>query len=104
LGLHGFFIIRKPILTNKTYTNIYTPLTAADAIRFLLNLETQCELLKVQEKSGIINSDGVRDELEMISQKEKATRERFVMINHVTAEGVPRSISHHEATPSNPKD
>ena len=91
-------------MTNKTYTNIYTPLTAADAIRFLLNLETQRELLKVQEKSGIINSDGVRDELDMISQKEKATRERFVMMNHVTAEGVPRSISHHEATPSNPKD
>ncbi len=79
-------------------------LTPEEAVRLLGSLETQREYLKVQEKSGIIDADGVRDELEMISQKEKAIRERFVMMNHVTAEGVPRSISHHEASPGNPKD
>ena len=79
-------------------------LTPEEAVRLLGSLETQREYLKVQEKSGIIDADGVRDELEMISQKEKAIRKRFVMMNHVTAEGVPRSISHHEASPGNPKD
>lgn len=36
--------------------------------------------------------------------KEKNLKQRLVLMSHVTVEGEPRSINHHEATPGNPKD
>ena len=67
-------------------------------------LESQKESLNVQLELGIIDSDGVRNELNLISQKEKVLRDRLVFMSHVTADGEPRAISHHEPTPGNPKD
>ena len=71
------------------------------AIRFL---ETQKEFLNVQLDLGIMDLDGVRKELEMITQKERTLRDKLVATNHVTEDGEMRAISHHEPTHSNPKD
>ncbi|SEB02570.1 Site-specific recombinase XerD [Pseudobutyrivibrio sp. ACV-2] len=68
------------------------------------SLESQREFLNVQHSLGIIDADGVRNELELISKKEQAIRDRLVLNSHVTADGLPRSIAHHEPTPNNPKD
>ena len=68
------------------------------------SLENQREFLNVQHSLGIIDADGVRNELELISKKEQAIRDRLVLNSHVTADGLPRSIAHHEPTPNNPKD
>ena len=75
-----------------------------DVIKLIAAFEGQIENLKLQQKVGIIDEDGVRDEINMISQKQKALKVRLVSEKHVTSEGVPRTISYHEATPGNPKD
>ncbi|MCF0142462.1 MAG: tyrosine-type recombinase/integrase, partial [Parasporobacterium sp.] len=73
-------------------------------IILLENMKKQKELLHTQINLGIIDEDGARDEFSMISKKERELHERLVFSNHVTADGTPRSISHHEPTDSNPKD
>lgn len=75
-----------------------------EIVKAVLLLNSQKESLKLQLDLGIMDSDGVRNELEMIKDKEKNLKQRLVLMSHVTAEGTPRSISHHEATPGNPKD
>ena len=79
-------------------------LTIEDTIQYIDALEKQIDYLKLQEKIGIIDADGVREELNMISQKQKALRVKLVSTSHITADGVPRAISFHEATPGNPKE
>ncbi len=76
----------------------------AEISRTILLLTSQTESLKKQLQLGIIDSDGVRCELDMITKKEKAERQKLVFMNHVTADGRLRSISHHAPTDSNPKD
>ncbi|MCR5323535.1 MAG: tyrosine-type recombinase/integrase [Lachnospiraceae bacterium] len=79
-------------------------LSPEDILIIIKNIENERENLKLQEKVGIIDADGARDELNMISQREKMLREMFVLSSHVTAEGEKRAISYHEATPNNPKE
>ncbi|SFO30054.1 Phage integrase family protein [Pseudobutyrivibrio sp. UC1225] len=67
-------------------------------------LETQREFLNVQLSLGIIDTDGVSKELNLISKKEKDLRDRLVFMSHVTNDGKLRAISHHVPTQSNPKD
>lgn len=75
-----------------------------EIVKTVILMNNQKESLKLQHQLGIMDSDGVRHELEMIKDKEKNLKQRLVLMSHVTAEGEPRSISHHEATPGNPKD
>lgn len=75
-----------------------------EIIKTLLTLQYQKESLKSQMNLGIIDSDGAGYELEMIKKKERVLKEQLVLCNHVTMEGLPRQLSHHEPTPSNPKE
>lgn len=67
-------------------------------------LESQRVSLNVQLSLGIIDADGVSKELNLISKKDKVLRDRLIFMSHTTNDGNPRAISHHEPTPSNPKD
>lgn len=69
-----------------------------------LNLENQKESLNLQQSLGIMDSSGVRDELNLINKKQKALRDQLVLNNHLTNDGTPRVITHHEPTEGNPKD
>lgn len=75
-----------------------------EILLLLKNLKYQKESLQAQMKLGIIDNSGARQELELIAKKERALRKQMVLNNHVTADGTPRSISHHEPTPNNPKE
>ena len=74
-----------------------------EIITLLENIKRQKEALNLEKNLGIIDSDGAGHELEIMNKKERALKEQFVLINHVTADGTPRSISYHEPTESNPK-
>ena len=67
-------------------------------------LEAQRDSLNVQADLGIISVDGAREELNMITRKERELRDRLVTTNHVTEDGEMRAISHHKPTPDNPKE
>lgn len=71
--------------------------------KLIHNLKNQKESLKYELNLGIIDSNGAENELEMINKKEQALKEQLVQLNHVTADGTPRSISYHEPTENNPK-
>lgn len=70
----------------------------------IFSLEKQKESLNSQMNLGIIDAGGVRLELDLINKKQKALREQLVLSNHLTKEGTPRAITHHEPTEDNPKD
>ena len=67
-------------------------------------LEAHRDSLNVQADLGIISIDGAREELNMITRKERELRDRLVTTNHVTEDGAMRAISHHKPTPDNPKE
>lgn len=73
-------------------------------LRINEQLKKQKQSLKTQFELGIIDTGGARQELDMITKKQKALRDQLVLSSHVTVDGTPRSISHHVPTPSNPKD
>lgn len=74
------------------------------AINYLETLKKQREYLQDMGDEGIIGSSGAREELELITKKERELINDLVMKQHVTLKGTPRSISHHKPTESNTKD
>mgnify|MGYP004447358045 CR=1 FL=1 len=52
--------------------------------------------MNLQQSLGIMDSSGVRDELNLINKKQKALRDQLVLSNHLTNDGTPRVTTHHE--------
>ncbi len=92
-------------MSDTTSLNLTTTdLTIENVLRLMHSFKKQKEYLKLQHKVGIITTDGIRNELNVITKKEKIIRDRFVFSNHVTLDGAPRSIAHHVPSPDNPRD
>ena len=75
-----------------------------EIVKVIKSIESQLESLQIQEKMGIINASDAGIERDMLNQKERMLKERLVSNQHLTADGLPRAISHHEPTDDNPKE
>ena len=75
-----------------------------EIVKVIKSIESQLESLQIQEKMGIINASDAGIERDMLNQKERMLKERLVSNQHLTADGTPRAISHHEPTDDNPKE
>lgn len=74
-----------------------------EIIKLLKSIKIQKELLQSEVNLGIISTDCVRYELDMMNKKEYTLKEKFVFANHVTKDGYPRSISQHMPSERNNK-
>lgn len=75
-----------------------------EIVKIIKSIEVQLESLQSQEKIGIIEASDAGCERKMLNQKERMLKERLVSNQHLTADGMPRAISHHEPTDDNPKE
>lgn len=94
--------MRKEI--ENEFKNEINKITTDKVIKVLNDLQYQKVSLQTQVDLGIISISDAMIELEMISKKDLSIRQQYVLSVHVTKEGVPRSISHHEPTDSNNKE
>lgn len=75
-----------------------------DIARIIRSIELQLEALQSQINLGIIEAGSAEEERKMLTQKERTLKELLVSKQHLTHDGLPRAISHHEPTEKYPYD